>query len=352
LRVHLKEGNLSSVITEAKPALSADPIMQLAFGFAATKTLFSAVELGVFRELVRGPASADELRERLGLHSRSTRDFLDALVALNMLEREDGRYSNAPVTAEYLDPAKDGYVGGILEMFNQRLYTFWGALTEALRTGEPQNEVKSGTDLFGDLYADPARLRGFLEAMTAMSMPAAAAIAEKFPWEDYGTFADIGTAQGRMPVQLGMSHAHLRGVGYDLPTVRPIFEDYVAKHGLQDRIQFHTGDFFTEPLASADVLIMGHILHDWGMEDKLRLLRKAHDALPEGGALIVYESLIDDDRRRNVQGLLMSLNMLIETPAGFDYTGADCQEWMRQTGFSSSRVEHLAGGESMVIGMK
>lgn len=314
--------------------------------------MFSAVELGVFGELAKGPASADELRERLGLHPRSVRDFLDTLVSLHILDREDGQYTNAPVTAEYLDPAKDAYIGGVLEMFNRRLYTFWGSLTEALRTGEQQNEAKVGTDLFAALYSDPARLRIFLQAMTALSMPAAAAIAEKFPWQDYRTFADIGTAQGRVPVQLAMSHAHLSGVGYDLPAVQPIFEDYVAKHGLESRVQFYTGDFFTEPLASAEVLIMGHILHDWGMEDKMRLLRKAYDALPTGGALIVYESLIDDQRRTNLQGLLMSLNMLIETPAGFDYTGADCQEWMRQTGFSSSRVEHLAGGESMVIGMK
>jgi hypothetical protein len=348
-----QEGNLSATgIAGAHEAPSADPIMRIAFGFAAAKTLFSAVELGVFRELAGGPASVEELRERLGLHPRSARDFLDTLVSLHILDRENGRYSNGPAAAEYLDPAKDGYLGGILEMFNRRLYTFWGSLTEALRTGEQQNEVKNGTDLFGALYSDPARLRGFLEAMTGISMPTAAALSRTFPWKDYRTFADIGTAQGRVPVQLAMEHAHLRGVGYDLPAVRPIFEEYVAKHGLQNRVRFHSGDFFTEPLASADVLIMGHILHDWGMEDKMRLLRKAYDALPAGGALIVYESLIDDQRRTNVQGLLMSLNMLIETPAGFDYTGADCQEWMRQTGFSSSRVEHLAGGESMVIGMK
>jgi hypothetical protein len=271
---------------------------------------------------------------------------------MQILERESGRYSNSPAAAAYLDPARDGYLGGMLDMANRRLYPFWGALTEALKTGEQQNEAKHGTNLFEALYADPERLRIFLEAMTGLSLPAARALAEKFPWRDYTTFADIGTAQGCVPVQLGLAHPHLSGVGYDLGTVRPIFEDYVARHGLQDRIRFYQGDFFHEPLAGADVLIMGHILHDWGMEDKMKLLRKAYDALPAGGALIVYESLIDDQRRHNVQGLLMSLNMLIETPAGFDYTGADCQKWMRETGFVGTRVEHLAGGESMVVGIK
>lgn len=188
--------------------------------------------------------------------------------------------------------------------------------------------------------------------MTAASMPAAAAIARTFPWHDYRSFVDIGAAQGRLPVQLAKSHPHLRAYGYDLPVVGPIFEEYVAKHGLQQQVRFISGDFHTEPRPGADVLIMGHILHDWGLEDKLRLLRKAYDALPKGGALIVYESLIDDERKHNTAGLLMSLNMLIETPAGFDYTGSECREWMRQTGFRTSRVEHLAGAESMVVGEK
>jgi hypothetical protein len=326
--------------------------MQIMFGFAASKALFSAVELGVFRELVKGPASAAHLQQRLGLHPRSVHDFLDTLVALHLLDRAEGLYSNTTVAAEYLDPAKEGYVGGMVEMASRRLYPFWGSLSEALQTGERQNETKHGKDVFAELYADPAHLRGFLQAMTGISLPTARAIADKFPWRDYTTFADIGTAQGCVPVQLGLAHPHLRGIGYDLPPVRPVFEEHIAKHQLQHRVTFHAGDFFREPLVSADVLVMGHILHDWGMDDKMRLLRKAYDALPTGGALIVYESLIDDDRRHNVQGLIMSLNMLIETPAGFDYTGADCQGWMDVTGFSSSRVEHLTGGESMVVGIK
>jgi hypothetical protein len=271
---------------------------------------------------------------------------------MQLLDRENGEYSNSPAAAEFLDPAKDAYIGGFLEMAGNRLYPFWGRLTEAMRTGERQNETRSGSDFFAELYSDPVRLRGFLEAMSSLSTPAAEAIARQFPWEQYGSFADIGTAQGRVPVEIAKQHSHLRGIGYDLAPVRPCFEDYVAKHGLEDRVRFYQGDFFREPLAKADVLIMGHILHDWGMEEKQQLLRKAYDTLPKGGALVVYESLIDDDRRRNTQGLLMSLNMLIETPAGFDYTGADCREWMAQTGFSSSYVEALSGGESMVVGIK
>jgi hypothetical protein len=329
-----------------------EAILQLGLNFCASKTLLSAIEIGLFTELAKGELGADEIRERLALHPRSYRDFLDALVALRMLDREGDRYRNTPETDLFLDREKPTYVGGILEMANARLYPFWGSLTEALHTGEPQNEAKSGGDLFGTLYADPARLEGFLKAMTGLSLGAAHAMAAKFPWRDYATFVDIGCAQGGVPVGLALAHDHLRGGGFDLPVVRPIYERYVRSHGLEERLGFWEGDFFADPLPTADVLVMGHILHDWDLETKMQLLRKAYDALPDGGALVVYEALIDDDRRENAFGLIMSLNMLIETRGGFDYTGADCQTWMREVGFASTRVEHLIGPDSMVIGIK
>lgn len=328
-------------------------IMQLGLGFWGSKTLLSAVELGVFSELAKGGQTANTIQERLKLHPRSSRDFLDALVSLRVLERDaHGIYSNTPETDLFLDKAKESYVGGILEMANERLYGFWGNLTEALQTGEAQNEAKHGINTFEILYSDPQRLEGFLGAMTGISKGSAMAIAQKFPWRDYKTFIDIGCAQGAVPVQLALAHEHLSGGGFDLAAVRPVFEKYVASHNLEERVTFHVGDFFNEPLPAAEVLIMGRILHDWDLEQKKMLLKKAYDALPAGGALIVYEALIDDDRRENTLGLLMSLNMLIETPGGFDYTGADCQGWMREAGFGKTRVDHLVGPESMVVGIK
>ena len=339
---------------EMTHTVAPDHIMQLGLGFWASKTLLSAVELGLFTELAKGPMTAEEIGGRLNLHPRSLRDFLDALVALRVLERDAaGRYANTPESDTFLDRTKPSYVGGMLEMANARLYGFWGSLTEGLRTGRPQNEAKSGgSGLFEALYAEPERLKNFLSAMTGLSLGAARAIAEKFPWSDYKTFVDVGGAQGGVPVQLALAHPHLTGGEFDLPGVGPVFEEYVARHGLSDRLRFHAGNFFDEPLPQADVLVMGHILHDWNLEEKRVLLKKAYDALPEGGALIVFEALIDDERRENSFGLLMSLNMLIETPGGFDYTGADCSQWMREAGFSRTRVEPLVGPDSMVIGIK
>jgi hypothetical protein len=330
-----------------------EKIIQTGLAFWASKTLLSAIEMGVFTELGRGPVRLDALRDRLKLHPRSARDFFDALVALGFLTRSGDAYSNTPETDLFLDKNKPSYLGGMLEMANQRLYPFWGSLTAALRTGEPQNEVKSGAPgLFEGLYADPARLKQFLSAMTGLSHGANVAIARAFPWRDHTSYVDVGTAQGDLAAQVALANPHLRGLGFDLPEVGPIFEEYIRGLGLADRVTFAPGSFFTDPLPKADIVMMGHILHDWDLPTKKMLIGKAFDAVPKGGALIVYESIIDDDRSKNAFGLLMSLYMLIETPGGFDYTGADCAAWMREAGFSATRVEALVGPDSMVIGIK
>ena len=329
-----------------------DAIMQLGLAFWGSKALLSAIELDVFTTLAHGPLTGQELAAKLRLQPRGTTDWLDALVSLGMLERTVDEYANTPATGLFLDRGKASYIGGILEMANARLYPFWGSLTEALRTGHPQNEAKTGQDFFAALYQDQDRLRQFLRAMTGLSMGAALAIADTFPWNRYHTVIDIGAAEGCVPAQLALRHPHLTGGGLDLPAARPAFEDYIAKHGLAGRLRFYPGDFFADPLPAADVLIMGHILHDWSLQGKLALLRQAHRALPDGGALIVYDAIIDDDRRANTFGMLMSLNMLIETQAGFDYTGADCRSWLADVGFRDSYTQPLPGPDSMVVGIK
>ena len=332
--------------------LTPDHILQTGLAFWASKTLLTAVEMEIFTDLAKHPGDLASVQGRMGLHPRGARDFLDALVALGFLKRENGIYSNTPETELFLDKAKPSYIGGILEMANHRLFRYWGDLTTAVRTGESQNESKGGHDPFAALYADPAKLREFLRAMSGVSRGANITIANQFPWSKYQSCADIGTAQGDLVMQITRANPHLRGIGFDLPEVGPIFEEYIAANGLADRVSFSGGSFFTDELPKADVLLFGHILHDWDLDTKLMLLRKAYAALPEGGAVIVYDSIIDDERQQNAFGLLMSLNMLIETPGGFDYTGADCIGWMQQVGFKDCRVEHLVGPDSMVIGIK
>jgi len=330
-----------------------DHILQVGMGFFASKALLSAVEMQLFTELAKHPEPLEEVSGRLGLHPRSARDFLDALVALGFIERRDGVYFNTPDSDLFLDKRKPSYIGGILEMANQRLYGHWNHLTAGLRTGEQQNETRGGGESpFKLLYADPERLRGFLKAMTGISRGANMTIAHKFPFKNYRSAVDVGTAQGDLIAQVALANPHIAGIGFDLPEVAPIFEDYAAANGLSDRVRFQPGSFFDDPIPSADVVMMGHILHDWDLDTKMMLIRKAYNALPEGGSFVVYETIIDDDRSKNAFGLLMSLNMLIETPGGFDYTGADCIGWMKTVGFHSTRVEHLVGPDSMVVGIK
>lgn len=331
---------------------SPQKILEVGMAFWAAKALLSAVELGLFTELARGPQTQPELVATLGLAGRGSADFFDGLVALGFLERSDGAYSNTREADLFLDRAKPSYIGGILEMANARIYEPWGHLTEALRTGKPQAAESHGEAIFQDLYKDPAKVRQFASAMTGVSMGASRAIAQKFDWSRAQTFADVGTAQGGLPVHLCQAHPHLRGIGVDLAPVQSVFEEYIARFGLQDRIEFQVVDIFTDPLPSVDVIILGHMLHGWGLDAKREMLGKVFAALPTGGACIVFEALIDDERRRNAFGLMMSLNMLIETPEGFDYTGAEGQGWMQEAGFARTYVEHLVGPDSMIVGFK
>ncbi|KAA8886219.1 methyltransferase [Nocardia colli] len=327
-------------------------IKSLAMGFWASKVLLSAVELGVFSELAKQPLPLDVLQGRIGIHPRGSRDFLDALVGLGMLTREHGIYANTPETDAFLDPAKPGYIGGLLEHYNSRVYPLWGELTDMLRRGGRADDQAEAADFFTMIYRDPALLRGFMRAMSAWSNEAADAIAEKFPWARYSSFVDIGCAEGALAVKVAARYPGLSGGGFDMPPVAPLFDDYVRAAGLGDRVRFYPGDFFVDPLPTADVLILGHVLHDWGISEKQALISKAYEALPPGGALIINDVVIDDERRENVAGMLISLHMLVETKGGFDYTAAECRDWLEQAGFSQSYVEPLVGPESMIVAVK
>ena len=323
--------------------------------FWPAKTLLSAVELDLFSKLAKQTDPVEALADRLGLNLRGARDFFDTLVSLGFLHRDDsGVYSNTAETDAFLDKAKPSYIGGMLEMTNSRLYPHWGKLTQALKTGLPQSEVADNPDFFAGLYAEPDRLREFLSAMTGVSRPANIGIAhcEEINWTSRQTVVDAGTAQGDLVLQIAKANPHLQGIGFDLPQVEPVFNEYIQKGGVADRVSFQPGDFFAGDLPKADVVLMGHILHDWDLKEKKHLIRRAYDALEEGGVFVVYDALIDDDRRVNAFGLMMSLNMLVETPGGFDYTGADGVGWMLEGGFREAKVCRLSDKAAIILATK
>ena len=337
--------------------LTPQRILEVGMGFWPAKVLLSAVELGLFSALGAASRTAEELRVILGLDPRAVPDFPDALVALGFLERDGlgaaARYRNTPESAAFLDRRSPRYVGGFLEMANARLYPFWGDLTEALRTGKPQNELKrTGTSMFAELYRDPRRLEQFMDAMSGISAGNFAAFAEKFDFSTYRTLCDVGGATGLLSCLVAARHEHLRCTTLDLAVVTPIAERRIAAAGLGDRVRARAIDFFAEPLPKADVVTMGMILHDWNLEKKLHLIRVAYDALPAGGALVAIEHLIDDARRENAFGLMMSLNMLIEFGDAFDFTGADFAVWCKQVGFRETRMIPLTSTASAAVAYK
>ena len=347
-----------TVIDDA-PARTVNPehILQIGMGFWASKTLLSAVELELFTHLGDDRLTADEIAATLDLHPRSRYDFLDALVALGLLDRDgdgpDARYRNTQETVVFLDKDSPAYVGGILEMANARLYGFWGSLTEALHTGQPQNEIKTGAPgLFEGVYAEPDRLQVFLDGMQGVQLGAFSALCDTLDLGDRSRFCDVGGANGTLAAMVAAANPHLTGVTFDLPPVAPIAQANLARHGVADRVEVAIGDFFVDDFPPADVYFMGNILHDWDEAQKRLLIEKAYAGLTPGGVLVAIENVIDDERRVNAFGLLMSLNMLIELPGGFDYTGAQFDGWAKAAGFARTEVRPLAGPSSAAIAYK
>jgi hypothetical protein len=337
--------------------LSPARIMEVGMSFWPAKVLLSAIEVGLFTRLGANAMTGGDLQCDLGLHPRANPDFFDTLVALHFLERDgdgpEGKYRNTAETALFLDRSSPQFMGGFLEMANARLYRFWGDLTEALRTGKPQNEVKhAGASMFAELYSKPERLEQFMDAMSGISAGNFQAFADKFDFSRYHTVCDVGGATGQLSMFVARRHPHLRCISADLPEATRIAEKKIAAAGLTGRVTAKTLDFFAEPLPKADVITMGMILHDWNLEKKMHLVRAAYEALPPGGAFVVIENLIDDARRQNAFGLMMSLNMLIEFGEAFDFTAADFSGWCRAVGFRKTEVIPLGGPASAGVAYK
>jgi hypothetical protein len=347
---------LTETITK-EVVISPAQIMQTGFGFWSSKVLLTAVKLDLFTLLSQHSKTAEEIRAELELHPRSVHDFLDTLVALNFLQREgtgtNARYANTLETEVFLDSRKPSYVGGILNMANNRLYPFWNNLEEALKTGLPQNELRStGRHMFEELYADETRLEEFIAGMDGIQNGSFLAFARQFDFSGYQTHCDIGGAGASLSKHIVSQNPNIHSTSFDLPAVAPIASRNIETVGLDNKISIAAGDFFTDEFPKADVITMGNILHDWNLEQKKLLIRKAYEALPKGGAFVVIENVIDDARKENAFGLMMSLNMLIETEGGFDFTASDFIGWTKEAGFTCMEVMHLTGPTSALIAFK
>lgn len=342
---------------QARKQVDPSNIIQTGMGFWASKVLLTAVKLELFSHLATKPHTAKEIQQWLCLHGRGLFDFLDALVALGFLEKSGNMdtavYSNSADSDFYLDKNKLSYMGGILEMANNRLYPFWNFLEEGLKRGTPQNEIRTGeTSLFEKIYSDKDKTREFVNAMSGAQTGNFITFATQFDFSAYNTLCDIGGAGAQLSAHVAIHNPHMSCISVDLPPVSPIALENVSKMGVADKVEIESGDFFHDSFPKADIITMGNILHDWGTADKKMLISKAYDALPIGGALVVIENIIDDERRENAFGLMMSLNMLIETAEGYDFTAADFNEWTRAAGFKETSVMKLTGPTSAAIAIK
>jgi hypothetical protein len=336
--------------------------MQVGMSFWPSKLLLTAVKLRLFTELGSGPLPAAEIKSRLGLgcSERHVYDFLDALVSIGFLTREGllatARYRNAPDADRFLDRNKQTYVGGMLEMANNRLYGHWANLEDGLRTGTPQNEGKDrpggNMSFFTELYADPERLRQFIDAMAGFQTGNFLALVEKFDFGRFESMLDVGGADGSLSIQVCRRHKNITCTTFDLPAVEPLAAKRIAAFSLSERIRTASGDLLEDPFASAQLIVMGNVLHGFDEATKQMLVRKAYDRLPDGGAFMAIENIIDNDRRQNTLGLLMSLNMLIENGDAFDYTADDFEGWTKAAGFQRVELIPLTGGTSAGIAYK
>jgi precorrin-6B methylase 2 len=347
--------------TQTAVSLNPSKIMQTGMGFWASKVLLTAVKFKLFTLLSPQSLPAKEIKQQLKLKcsERHVYDWLDALVSLGFLERkgllENASYSNAEDTDFFLDKNKRSYMGGILEMGNSRLYKFWDDLDEALLTGKPQNEAKdSGGNMFffEDLYKDEAALQEFMDAMSGIQTGNFMALTRKFDFNKYKTLLDVGGADGWLSIQVCLNHPDIQCISFDLAPVVAVAQKKIEGFGLSNRIKVVGGDFLKNLFPKADLITMGNILHGMDEETKQQLVQKVYDTLPEGGAFMAIENIIDNERRQNTFGMLMSLNMLIENGDAFDYTFNDFERWTKTAGFKKVELLPLAGPTSAAIAYK
>jgi len=328
-------------------------VLRLGMSFWSSRVVLTAVDQGVFTRLSGKSLTAEELIGMFSWHPRAATVFLDALVAMKLLKRDASeRYSNAAQAELFLNRSRPSYVGGLMELSSRRLYKLWDSLGDLLATGAPAAVEEQGeNEFFSTLYQDPEELERFLSGMTGICTGEAILIASRFPWKKFRTFLDIGGAQGALSVRVALTHPHITGGSLDLAAVQPIYEKYVASFGLADRLKFIPGDMNVGPFPAADVITMGHLHHGYGEDKRRELIGKAFDALPDGGALVVYDAMIDA-KRKNMVGLLSSLNIMLETRDGFEAPLERVKAWLTDAGFTDVKSRHLVGPTSMVYGFK
>lgn len=316
----------------------ADPaiVLDLLEAFRRSKTMFAAVELNVFDALAAGPRTLVQLAESLGADADALERLLDACVGLGLLLRGDGRYENTPTAATYLTSTSDSRFTGYIRYSNSAMWRLWAHLEDAVREGSHRWKQAYGWDgpIFSHFFRTEEATRDFLMGMHGFGVITSPRVVEAFDLGRFQTFADLGGATGHLVISACQRYANLRGVVFDLPDVMPLAREIVGNSTVADRIELLAGDFFADPLPTADLFALGRILHDWSEEKIERLLARVYAALPAGGGLLIAEKMLAEDGSGPRWAQMQNLNMLTCTE-GKERTLAQYEAILRRVGFQS-----------------
>ncbi|MFI9256714.1 methyltransferase [Streptomyces sioyaensis] len=331
----------------AQAGATAEPLLQMAADFYKWRTVLFAVELGLFTALLHTPMTPAGVCDRFGIGRRGAADFLDSLVSVGLLERADGdgAYRTAPLAARFLDGEKAAYLGRFLQQADAR----WSRVGEGLLTGEPQNGARPGAGMFVRQHRSRQEWRAYYGGMDALNGPSGRALVDAFDWGTVKRVTDVGGARGNVLAELVRAHPHLEATVFDLPAVEPVFTEHMAELGLTGRVAFRPGDFFRDALPESEVVVFGHVLHDWDVEQRRQLARRAFEAVAPGGYALAYDTMIDEERRTKTNSLLVSLNMMLCTPGGSEYTPSEGARWFEDAGFAEVSHRPLAGDDTLLV---
>jgi acetylserotonin N-methyltransferase len=291
------------------------PILELIDAFRRSKTMFTAVGLGIFDGERPQGAAMDRL--------------LDACAGLGLLSKQGDEYRNTPLADEYLARSSPRTLSGYIRYSNDALYRLWEHLDDAVIEGGNrwQQTFGSGGDLFTHFFRTPEAQRDFLMGMNGFGMISSPAVIAAFDLSRFISFVDLGGATGHLALAARDRYPRLNATLFDLPSVIEVAKEFVG-----ERVSLAAGDFFTDPLPAGDLYALGRILHDWTEQKIVALLKKIHETLPDGGGLLIVEKLLAEDRSGSIATHMQSLNMLVCTE-GRERTLSEYAALLRAAGF-------------------
>jgi precorrin-6B methylase 2 len=340
-------------MTELPKIIDSGPIMDIAMGFAASQTLFTATQLDLFTRLSNHPATIEEIAEELSAPYRPVEMLVVGCAAAGLLEKKGDRYSNSLISETYLVRDKTTYMGGFLYFTERRMYPAFARLRTAIETNKPQTYDADKEDRMAIALRNPKAARTGTLGMHGLTIAAGYALAEAVDFTPYHKILDLGGGSGALCIPIAIKYPHIEAIIVDLPLVCQAAEEVITQYGVSNQVKTYPGDFFKGGFPEgADVVLLSQVLHDWGKEECLIILKNAIETLPQGGKIIINEWVIKDEKTGPLAAAMLSLTMLIDTESGSNYTGNEISEMLKKVGFVDTAVQPLIGPNGIVTATK